>query len=119
MKRLQESNHTHGVVVREVQTRSLFEALVPQFVPENRHTDQLVADEEGLLDDNEAMLPHAVHDVQRCFLPHRARRLRSDRKRIDERLGMVLSDFGKQIVDVPPNVVARCLYACNDLQGYE
>ena len=70
MKRLQESNHTHGVVIREVQTRRLLKSLMPQFVPEACHTDQLVTNEKCLLNDDRTMLSHAVHDVQRGLLPH-------------------------------------------------
>ncbi len=88
---------------------------MPQLVPENRHTNQLVADEECLLDNDRAMLSHAVHYVQCGLLPHCARRLRSDSQRIDERLRVVLADFGEKVVDVPSDVVARRLNPRDDL----
>lgn len=62
------------------------------------------------------MLPHTVHDVESSLLPYSAGRLRCDSERIYEGLGVVLSNIGEEVVDVPPNVVARRLDTGDDLE---
>ena len=44
MQRLQNCKHSFDVPFTEVQSGRLLEALVPQFMPQNCHTNQLLAD---------------------------------------------------------------------------
>ena len=80
-------------MVGEIEPRGLFETFVPELVPQDRDTNQLVADKQSLLDDDGAVLLHAVHDVERGLLPNGTRRLRRDGEGIDESLRMVLANF--------------------------
>jgi hypothetical protein len=48
MQRLQYGNHSLGISFGKVQPRSLFQAFMPQLVPENCHTDELVTDGRSL-----------------------------------------------------------------------
>jgi len=48
VQRVQHSNHSLGVSLGKVQPRSLFQTFMPQFVPENRHTNELVTDDQSL-----------------------------------------------------------------------
>ena len=69
VQRLQERDHAHGVMVGEVEPGCLLQSFVPQLVPEDSNPDELMTDEQSLLNDDWAVLFHAVHDVQGSLLP--------------------------------------------------
>lgn len=61
------------------------------------------------------MFPHPIHDVQSNVPPSYARGLGSYCKRVYKSLGMVLSDFGEQIIDIAAHIDVRRLDSSNDL----
>ena len=48
MKRFQESDHTHGIVVCEVQAGGFLQSIVPHFMPQDGNPNELATDEQGL-----------------------------------------------------------------------
>lgn len=50
VQRLEDTKHAVGVVLGEVEARSLLETLCPQLVPEDRDADELVAHKRRLME---------------------------------------------------------------------
>jgi hypothetical protein len=89
---------------------------MPHLVPKDGNTDEFMTDDESLFDNNGAVFSHSVHDGQSCILSRYARGLRSYGQRVYESLGVMLSNFGKKVVDVSPDVSAWSLDTGNDLR---
>ena len=49
--------------------RGIFQPLVPLFVPENSHSNELLRHHDGLLDQGTAVFPHVLKDALCCILP--------------------------------------------------
>lgn len=62
VERLESRKHGINVVVTVEEPRSLLESLVPELVPEDGNSNELLTDEEGLLDEGGAVVSHFVHD---------------------------------------------------------
>ena len=99
MQRSERRKHALDIVLGKVQTRRLFETLVPHFVPQDGDADQLVAYEQRLLDQHGAVLPHRIHDAHRRLHAHGRRRLGRDGQRVHERLRMGRADVRQEVVD--------------------
>ncbi len=48
MQRLQAVDHAHGIMVGEIEARRILETFVPQFVPEDSYSGQLMTDNQRL-----------------------------------------------------------------------
>ena len=62
MERLESRKHGVDVVVPVEEPGRFLESLVPELVPEDGDSDELLTDEEGLFDEGRAVVSHLVHD---------------------------------------------------------
>lgn len=62
VERLESRKHGIDVVVPVEEPGRLLESLVPELVPEDGDSDELLTDEEGLFDEGRAVVAHLVHD---------------------------------------------------------
>ena len=91
VQRLQRSEHSGDVAFAEVEPGSLFQTFVPQFVPENGHSNELLADHHGLLDQHGTVFAHVFQDFVGGVVPGLQRRFGGHRQRVDQSLAEMIS----------------------------
>lgn len=119
VQRFQGSEHGIDVVIAVEQARSLLQAFMPELVPQDGDADELLTDEDGLLDESGAVVPHSVHDRQRSAPSSFAWVLGGDRQRVDECLRVRAADVGQDVLDQLANARIRSVDACNQLESYK
>lgn len=118
VQRFQGSEHGVDVVIAVEEARCLLQAFVPELVPQDGDADELLTDEDSLLDESGAVIPHFVHDRQRSAPSSFARVLGGDRQRVDECLRVRAADIGQHVLNQLANARIRSVDACNQLQTY-
>jgi hypothetical protein len=118
VQRFQGSEHRIDVVVAVEQARSLLQAFVPELVPQDGDADELLTDEDSLLDESRAVIPHFVHDRQGGAPPSFARVLGGDCQRVDECLRVRAADVGQDVLNQLANARIRRVDACNQLERH-
>lgn len=115
MEWLKSCEHRVDVVVAVKESGGLLQAFVPELVPEDRHANELLTDEERLLDERRAVVSHLVHDREGCVSPRCAGVLGGDGEGVDQGLGVSLADVGENVLDELANVGAGSVDAGNEL----
>lgn len=118
MQRFQSSEHGIDVVIAVEQARGLLQAFVPELVPQDGDADELLTDEDSLLDESGAVIPHFVHDRQRSAPSSFARVLGGDRQRVDKCLRVRAADVGQDVLNQLANARIRGVDACNQLERH-
>jgi hypothetical protein len=99
VQRFERRKHAFNVMISEVQTRCLFKTLVPLFVPQNRNTDELVANKARLFDQIGTVLAHCFHDTSSRARTCTQIRFHRYCERVDESLRMCPANIDKQVVN--------------------
>lgn len=115
MKRLEGRKHGVNVVIPVEESRRLLEPLVPELMPQDSDTNELLTDEQRLLDEGCRMVSHLVHDRERRATTGGRGVLGGDGEGIDERLGVRLADVGEDVLDELADVGARRVDASDEL----
>lgn len=99
MQRLQRLKHPAHITLAKVQPRRLLQSLVPLFVPQDRHPDQLLTAHQRLLHQCRRVVAHRFqYLVGGRFARHR-RRFAGHRQRIHQRLRMRLANVHQQLMN--------------------
>jgi hypothetical protein len=115
VERFEGRKHRFNVVITVEETGSLLESLMPQLVPENSDSNELLTDENGLFDERSAVVSHLVHDLKSSASTSFAGVLGGDGERVDERLRVRLTDVGKNSLDELANALFRSVDAGDEL----
>lgn len=116
MQRFESRKHRLDVVVAVEETRRFLETFVPQLVPEDGDTNELLTDENRLLDEGGAVVAHLVHDLESGTTTSLARVLGRDREGVDKSLRVRFSDVGKNSLNELPNSLFRRVNAGDELE---
>src|SRR5690606_32145533 len=114
--RLQSVKHHFDISISEVKPACLFQALVPQLMPEYGNTNEFLADNFCLLHEFCRMGLHAIHNSESGTLPPRHTRLGSDGQGVHQSLRMIPTHFCKQLVDSVTNHGIRLVDTSNQLR---
>src|ERR1700712_3170194 len=90
-------------MIAKVETRSFFQTLMPEFMPQNRNSDKIMTDKICLFDKFGTMLPHAFHNIAGRLRATGDIRFHCHCQWIHQSLRMGFSNLSKQPVYSTPD----------------